>query len=246
MTAGWVGIVVFLAAVQQFVAPFFLNPFRGTHAQMREESTTLIEPARYAFAIWGPIYILALGYSGLQLFSEPASAPLFSRVAPWAIALYGSSTLWLFLAVRKLYWLTVPLLAAMALFASVALVHLVQGDDTFVWWGLAVAPFGLYAGWAIAATAVNISSVASRVGFNRFGLGQVPFDLALLASATIATLILLLLCRGELALGASVVWALAAIVAANLRRKGPMSITLVCAGAAVLVLGVMLGIWLAS
>lgn len=240
-------VVLVLAALQQIVAPVFLNPFRGSHAQMRAQSDTLIEPAGYAFAIWGPIYLLALGYAGLQLFSDANTGAVFDQVAPWAIALYLSSTLWLFLALRKLYWLTVPLLAAMALFASVALVSLVNGSDgTLLWWGLAIAPFGLYAGWTIAATAVNISSVASRVGFKRFGLSQVAFDIALLVSATLATLIVLWLTLGEISLVATTLWALLAIVVSNRQQKESPLILVACVVAAVLVITAAIGLGLGA
>ncbi len=56
-------ILVLLTAIAQAIGPIFLNPFRDGGDAVRAGEASRIEPAEYAFAIWGPIYVAAVAYA---------------------------------------------------------------------------------------------------------------------------------------------------------------------------------------
>lgn len=82
-------ILVLIAAIQQFAFPIFVNPFRDGGRGLSTTTpipltSSQIEPAGYAFAIWGPIYLLAIAYAVWQLTpsAAPTQPPAASRLSP--------------------------------------------------------------------------------------------------------------------------------------------------------------------
>jgi hypothetical protein len=213
-------VVVLVTAVAQIVFPFFVNPFRGGTQPVRAFEPSQIEPARYAFSIWGPIYLGALVYAIWQLTPAGRSNPATLRMAPLAIALYLGSSFWLSAARFGPLWATIPILAAMA---ACAVTCLILGERTadgslqqFV---CLLVPFALYAGWTVCATFVNLAEVAPRYGFNRFGLTVPDYAVLSIAVLTVVVAGLLWLTKGNLVLAGTVAWALVAIIAAAYERS---------------------------
>lgn len=230
-------ILVLVAAIQQFVFPIFVNPFRdGGRGRATTTPVPLtpsqIEPAGYAFAIWGPIYLLAIAYAVWQLTLSGRADPATRRIAPYAIVLYAGSSLWLTVVAYGPLWASIPILVIMAVCASIALIAAVRTPEptTMRLW-LATIPFGLYAGWTTCATFVNIAEVAPGYGFARFGLGVATYGVLSIAVATVVGGAVLVLTRGTLAYAATILWALAAIaVAASARGSDAAIITAAVGG----------------
>lgn len=225
MSTNILAILVLVAAVQQAIVPFFVRPFRRGHNAIRETSRTHIQPAGYAFAIWGPIYLLALLFAIWQVLPQNGGTNLQAQMAPLAIALYLGSSIWLWLATTTLVWLTIPLLALMAGCAIWAL-YLAAGSQIVEpsWYFFAVLPFGLYAGWTTCATFVNIASVAPRLGFDGTGMSQLALDLICLAGASIVGIVVLWFTDGEIGFAATILWALFAIIVTNKQNRGPQEV----------------------
>lgn len=231
-------LLVLVSAIVQFVFPIFVNPFRdggrglGTATPV-PLTPSQIEPAGYAFAIWGPIYLLAIVYAVWQLTPQGRRDPTTSRAAPLAIMLYAGSSLWLTAAAYGPLWATMPILAVMALSAVTVLVWATaQRDPVHVGpqpvsrsWAM-IIPFGLYAGWTTCATFVNIAEVAPAYGFDRFGLGASSYAIASICAAAVAAGVVLFLTRGNLAFAATVAWALVAIAVAATTRSYPQQIVI--------------------
>lgn len=228
------------AAIQQIVLPAFINPFAanaGPSAIDRSVDSGL-EPAGYAFSIWGPIYLLALAFAVWSLLpasrSIPAVADTVTRIAPQAIAVYLGSTLWLLMASHGPLWATMPILVAMAGATAVALIIAVRAPVAgTLSTAMLVVPFALYAGWTLCASFVNIAEVAPAYGFARFGLGVEDFAVAALIGAVMLAVLLLLSVRlspwALAGLGGTVVWALVAIIVATLSREGGSNAIMVTA-----------------
>ncbi|MGL4728014.1 MAG: hypothetical protein ACRCWO_04590 [Bosea sp. (in: a-proteobacteria)] len=211
--------LVLIAALVQIMAPAIINPFSGGQNALRANVASQIEPAGYAFAIWGPIYLLAVAYSIWQLSPAGRADPLSWRIAPFAIVLYSGSTLWLAAVKYGPIWASIPILAIMTICACAALIMATSRSTQSAsrWW-LVVLPFGFYAGWITCAIFVNIAEVAPTYGFNRFGLTVPAYAALSLIAATLLASTMLLLTKGELAYGATVVWALVAIMVAGWQR----------------------------
>ncbi|MBI1187848.1 MAG: hypothetical protein GC206_11070 [Alphaproteobacteria bacterium] len=230
-------IAVLIAAVVQIAFPLFVNPFRDGQDAVRAGEASQIEPAEYAFAIWGPIYLLALIYALWQLTPRGRADPTTAQIAPYTIALYAGSSLWLSAAQWGPLWATMPTLAAMAVCAAVALLYALRGGGGWRMWTI-VTPFGLYAGWTLCATFVNIAEVAPQYGFDRFGLSIPVFGALSLACATAIAAWMLWRTQGELSYAAALLWALIAIIIAG-RTRGADDIVLTTAGVSVVVVAVL-------
>lgn len=235
--------LVVIAAVAQIVMPALVNPFRDGNNPVRASEPSQIEPAGYAFSIWGSIYLLAVGYAIWQLTPSGRTDPMTVRIAPLAIALYVGSSLWLFAAKYGPIWATMPILAVMAACACAILIgaFATPGLSAWRWWSIAL-PFGLYAGWALCATFVNIAEVAPAYGFNRFGLSTSAYAVLSIAAATVLAAIVLSLCDSEYTFAAAIIWALAAIVVAN-RQRGSYEAVQIAATLAIFIV-IALTAWL--
>lgn len=216
---------VLALAVAQIVVPLFVNPFRDGHSRVLAGEPSLIQPAGYAFSIWGLIYLASLAYAVWQLMASGRADPMTRRAAPLAAATFGGSALWLVAAEYGPLWSTMPILAAIAACAVVVLVMAVRapGGSAARRW-LMIAPFGLYAGWALCAAFVNIAEVAPQLGFDRLGLSIPTFGIATIAVTSAIALGVLLLSRGNPVFALTVAWALVAIVVAAVQRDAPRAI----------------------
>lgn len=164
-----------------------------------------VQPAGYAFSIWGAIYLWLLVSAGWGLAMRRGDAgwdavrlPLMASVAVGAI--------WLPVALRSPLGAT-ALIWAMLAGAAWALLRTPARDR----WLLREA-VGLYAGWLTAASAVSVGLIAA-------GWGVPPFAAAgwAVAALSLGLIVALAMIRRvpSLAYGAAVVWALLAVTVRN-------------------------------
>jgi len=83
---------------------------------------------------------------------------------------------------------------------------------------LVFTPVSLLAGWVSAAAFVNLSSVLSQLNFNNFGFSLAGFSLLIIALACLFAAFILYKSGGNVVYGLTIVWALVAILVANLTR----------------------------
>lgn len=195
-----------------FTATFLISPaftsFSGFSADLLPipQIDPPIQPAGYAFSIWGLIY-LWLGFSAIFGIFKRAEDDAWNAARPYLIASLALGTPWLYIATQNAIAATVVIIA-MAIFAIAALLHAprLSGRWTFQ------APVAIYAGWLTAASAVSLSSTAAGYGvvFGSVGWAYAGITLALMVALAVfarrpsAPEYLL-----------TVVWALVGIIVAN-------------------------------
>jgi hypothetical protein len=145
-----------LTAVAFAAVPIFTEPFTGfdpSHFPNPVDRLP-VQPAGYAFALWGLIYlwlIAGAGYGLLRHANDPAWAPH----RPWLIASMALGAAWIPVALAAPIPATVMIVAMWAT-ALTALLKAPQSTPAF-----AKAPIGLYTGWLTAASCVAASTVAA-------------------------------------------------------------------------------------
>lgn len=142
------------------------------------ESYTLINPAPYAFSIWGLIYIALLGFGIYQALPSQRDNPRFRNASGWIIINAIANMMWYPAA----YWQTwnniiANLLIITMLFSLVKINQALEIRQTTVstaetW--LARIPFAVYFGWITVATPV---SIASFLAYNDWNGGGAPADI---------------------------------------------------------------------
>jgi hypothetical protein len=187
------------------------------------QGRSLVAPAGWAFAIWGPIYLGEAVFCTSLLFlpsSHVVLSTLPSITAP-LVAAHLCQSLWC-AAFRPSYmtaeapwpkYVSVAMLGGTAY--SLSLVHAVTAAGPFSW---CFVPLTLHFGWTTAATLVNLngSFAASPTSTDRLviGLGHT----SVLVGTALGVAVTLL--RSSPVYGLTVAWALAAC-ADGMARRGP-------------------------
>ena len=155
-----IALLCFALSVTFAASPLLVPDFGGFDAEQFPipQDNPPVQPAGYAFAIWGVIYgwlILGLGWG---LFKKPSGAQWHDMRKPLCLSLAVGSA-WLTVAVASPIWASV-LIWVMLLSALAALFLAPVEDTTWAAW-----PVGLYAGWLSAASCVSLGLLAAGYGW---------------------------------------------------------------------------------
>ena len=199
--------LVLVAAVAFFIAPFVSPPFTGYDPGMFPVviDRPYIQPAGYAFSIWGLIYAWLAVHAVFGVIKR-ADDPAWDATR---LPLAGSALLgavWLAIAGVAPVTATVVIWVMLGL----ALLALLRSDPARDRW-LLVAPIAIYAGWLTAASAVSLGVVLAGYGW----LTNTGSAIAMLALVLVIAVAVQLRKRGVLEYGAVVIWALVAVIVAN-------------------------------
>jgi len=218
--------LLILATVAFAIAPALTPPFTGYDPSMfpvRIERPS-IQPAGYAFAIWGLIYLWLSVHAvfGIALRrSDPAwdapRLPLIIAVAAGAV--------WLAIAN------VAPLSATVGIWIMqmAALTAFLRADPATDRWLLS-APLAIFAGWLTAAAAVSTGVVIAGYGL----MSDTVSALAMLALVLAITLIAQTRRPQMPVYGLTVIWALGGVIAVNWAANPTVAYAAV-AGALILV-----------
>jgi hypothetical protein len=199
--------LLLLAALAFGVSPLLTPEFGGYDpAQFPiPQADPSVQPAGYAFSIWGAIYLWLLLSAGFGLWKR-RDDPAWDAVRAPLIASLAVGAVWLPVALRSPIWATV-LIWVMLVAALWALIRTPRAD---LW--LLRAPVGLYAGWLTAASCVALGLLAAGWGWPP--LGPEGWAIAFLLLA-LALGLAVLRARASLLYGVALVWALVAVIVRN-------------------------------
>lgn len=163
-----------------------------------------VQPAGWAFSIWGLIYLWLIAGSAWGLWKASDNPDWQAMRMPLLISLFVG-TFWI-AAANASPTLATVMIIVMAVAAIIAFLHAGHGAPFWL-----VGPVGLYAGWLTAATGVAIAVLLSGYGIMSAGPAAILLILAVLAVA------LWVQSRRPAALTYSIAvgWALIGIVAVN-------------------------------
>ncbi|MEM6478825.1 MAG: hypothetical protein AAF647_07245 [Pseudomonadota bacterium] len=221
-----------LATLAFAAAPFVTAPFSG----FREDQLPIpqldppIQPAGYAFAIWGVIYTWLVVSALFGVFARRDDAG-WNAARPALIASLAIGAAWLWIANASAIWASVTIWMMLA-FALIALRAAPQKDQ-----GWLRLPIGLYAGWLSAASFVSLAVTLAGYGVFLDGAG---WALVGLPAATLFALAMLSWTGTTLTYGIAVIWALIG-VAAN--PSTTLILVLALGGAVLVALATLLPIW---
>ncbi|WP_233489123.1 hypothetical protein [Rhodovulum sp. 12E13] len=206
-TARMKAALVAAAAVAFAAAPLAV-PFDGFEpgAYPVPQDDPPVQPAGYAFGIWGPIYLWLVAHALYGLVRRSDSARWEGTRWPMALSLAVGAG-WLAIAQVSPIWATV-LIWVMLLSALLALWRAPEREDRW----LLRAPISLYAGWLTAASWVAVGLLGAGYGV---GPGEVGWAWIGLAGALATALAVTRLAGPAPFYAAAVAWALIAVAVAN-------------------------------
>lgn len=148
-------VLVFVAALVFAAAPLVTRGFRGFDPAAFPVPTIdpPLQPAPYAFAIWGLIYLWLIAHAGVGLFARDEDVAWDATRWPLFVSL-GLGASWL--AVARVE----PVLATVQIWVMLgtALMALHRAPRVPDRW-LLLAPLAVYAGWLTAAAPVALATV---------------------------------------------------------------------------------------
>ncbi len=199
-------ILLLIATLGFGAAPFVTPPFTGYDPGIFpvEIARPSIQPAGFAFSIWGLIYLGLIAHALFGLLKR-RDDPAWDTVRLPMAASITIGTLWLWIAP------TYPITAtaaiwAMLVFAGYALLR-ISGQDRW----LLATPIAIYTGWLTAAANVSLGVVVAGYGW----LTDTESAAAMLALALTIGVSVQLRRPADVAYGLTLIWALIGIIAVN-------------------------------
>ncbi|MDC8002402.1 tryptophan-rich sensory protein [Aequorivita todarodis] len=215
-----------IANIIAFTATVFVNYLSNTGAinsttigEISDANKNLFTPAGYAFAIWGLIYLLLLGfviYQSRSLFTKVRDDEFILKTGWWFVLSCVANVLWI------TFWLygfmEYSILAIFVLLFS--LLKIVMNNRmelwdapisviAFLWW-----PFVFYSGWVTVASIANVAAYLTSIEWSAWGYSEVFWAVTMIVIAGIINLAVTWKRNmREFALVGA--WALAAIAVAN-------------------------------
>ncbi|MGR3703513.1 MAG: TspO/MBR family protein [Paracoccaceae bacterium] len=218
-------LLVLLAALAFALSPLVSSGFNGFAPDQFPvpQDNPPVQPAGYAFAIWGVIYLWLIAGAIYGVWDR-ATDPDWEPMRPALIVSLVIGAGWIPVAQLSPLWATV-LIWAMLMTAVLALLRAGQADHLWL-----RAPIALYAGWLTAASSVALGLILA-------GYGYVDAQVAAYGGITLALVIALLvqaLRPDAPAYSAAVIWALVGVLVANLDGPNWGVLALVILGIALL------------
>lgn len=218
-------VAALVAAIAFAASPIIFPEFAGYRPDLFPipQEDPPVQPAGWAFSIWGLIYAWLIAGAGYGLWKR-AEAPDWQAMRPALLVSLGVGFFWIPVANRLPGAATLMILVMLAA-ALVAMLRAGPGDP---WWQR--RPVALYGGWLTAASGVSIGVWLGGHGV----LSPVTAAVLCLVGVTAVALTVQARRPGEWAYAAAVVWALVGIIAANAAAGRGLVAVLAAVGAAAL------------
>lgn len=185
--------------------------FGPTNGVISDRYPTLIVAAGYAFAIWGPIFLLDVLYATLQCLDR-RNDPALRRIRPLTAAGFALTSLWMVVFSLQWFWLALAIIwgSLACLLAAAWRVSPTARHARGPWWQR--VPLSLHAGWVSLAVFLNVAQVI--VAFRLLPLADMlPWTLVLFALAAVLVLTAITRMAGNPWYASAVVWGLLGVYA---------------------------------
>lgn len=148
----------------------FLNYWSTTNVGIvADNNQAIIQPAGFAFSIWGVIYVLLFAWVLKQLFTGDKEQTLASQLTFWPLLNFLFNGLWILVFTQQ--WVVVSALVIAALLYTLAVMYAITTKAGYQ--GFDRLPLSIYFAWVTVATIVNVFTVMVSVQVETFlGLNE--------------------------------------------------------------------------
>ncbi|NJY62417.1 tryptophan-rich sensory protein [Salinimicrobium sp. CDJ15-81-2] len=162
-----------------------------TMGSVSADYQNLFTPARYAFSIWGLIYLALAAFVIFQLANSRGREEA-GKIGWWFVISCALNIAWIFAWLNHFVGLSV-LIMVLLLFSLIMIIFKtrMELDDAplsiiaFVWW-----PFSFYSGWITVALIANTAAWLTSLDWNGFGISEVIWTLLMIGAALAINLII--------------------------------------------------------
>lgn len=216
--------------------------FGPTNSEVSDNYPTLLIAAGYAFAIWGPIFLLDVAFGIWQLRRRTGEAVI--RVRLLASVGFALTALWMPVFAMQVFWLALLIIwGALACLLACALIlsNEIRQERGQLW--LAWLPLSLHAGWLSLAVFLNTAQVIVAYGWLPTD-DMLGWTLALFGLASVLLFALNQRMQGNLVYTAAALWGLVAVCVKQSSSERSGSATTACVAAALALALALQTLWL--
>mgnify|MGYP001015748914 CR=1 FL=1 len=179
----WV-IGYFIAFVIMIIMNYSVGSSVGNVA---DDNPTIIQPAGFAFAIWGLIYILIFIWMIKLFFSKNDKTSVVERLTYWPIINFILNGVWIVTFTQQ--WMIISTIVILALLFTLFRMHAIISAELYHWYDR--LPLSIYFGWVTIASIVNVFTVFSSYNMESFlGMSELAWTIiAIVAAALIGVFI---------------------------------------------------------
>lgn len=173
--------VIYLIA---FAVMIFLNYWSATNVGIvANQDPALIQPAGYAFSIWGIIYVLTFVWIIRLFFNGQKAQQVVDKVSFLPVINFLLNGFWI-IAFTQEWLLASTIIIALLLINLVSMYTRLSDINNRHW--LDRLPFSIYFAWVTVATIVNIFTWFIGAGVDSFiGLSELPWTNIMLVVASL-------------------------------------------------------------
>lgn len=230
----WV-IAYFVTFVVMIVMNYTVGITGSDVGGTANENETIIQPAGFAFSIWGLIYTLLFIWIIYLFFSKKDKSAITERLKFWPIINFLLNGVWIFVFTQE--WLLVSVIVIAALLYTLAKIFSSISETNYDWFDR--FPFSIYFAWVTLATIVNIFTwVTGNEIETILGMDELTWTILILIAAGIIGIAIAVVFKDWL-YPLVLIWPLAAIYAESGDVSAILNITLLIVSIVLVIVAIM-------
>ncbi|TVT28079.1 tryptophan-rich sensory protein [Salinicoccus cyprini] len=221
-----------------FAIMIFLNYWSATNVGfVANNNQSIIQPAGFAFSIWGVIYVLLFIWIIKIFFSRTWEDSMAYRLKFWPIINFLLNGAWILVFTQQ--WLIASTIVIAALLYTLAEMYSTMTETGYHWFDR--LPFSIYFAWVTVATIVNIFTVTVSNNVETIlGLDELAWTVIILIVATLIGLAIAFFFKDWL-YPLVIIWPYYGIYAESGSEYTSVSITLLIGSIALLLAAIVVG-----
>lgn len=231
----WV-LAYFVFFVLMVVANYTAGQMGSDVGGTANQNETIIQPAGFAFSIWGLIYTLIFIWIIYLFFSKKDRSYITERLKFWPIANFILNGLWIFVFTQE--WLFASVIVIAAMLYTLAEIYSSISETNHNWFDR--FPFAIYFAWVTLATIVNIFTWVTNLDIDTIlGMGELTWTILLLIIAGIIGITIAIFFK-DWVYPLVLIWPLIGIYAESGDVSTGLNITLLIVGIALAIIAIMI------
>lgn len=198
------------------------------------QNETIIQPAGFAFSIWGLIYTLLFIWIIYLFFSKKDKSPITERLKFWPIVNFILNGVWIFVFTQE--WLFASVIVIAAMLYTLAEIYSSISETNHNWFDR--FPFAMYFAWVTLATIVNIFTWAADNVDTILGMDELTWTIIVLIVAGLIGIAIAVFFR-DWVYPLVLIWPLIGIYAEGGDVSAGLNITLLIVAIALVLIAIM-------
>lgn len=206
-----------------FIIMIIMNYLVGTNVgNVADSNQPIIQPAGFAFSIWGLIYILVFIWIIKQFFQKTWKDSPAYKLKYWPIINFLLNSAWILVFTQQMILASV--IVIFALLITLIIMHILISSQHYNWFDR--FPYSIYFAWVTVASIVNVFQLTNDNNIDSIvGLDELTWTIIMLSAAGVIGLITSLYFKDWL-YPLVIIWPLYAIYVENNSEYASLDMTL--------------------